>query len=98
MELVSVGDSGSVAVMVTTDNVLVLSGEDGYLSNLDGSVTVANTFNCSEYIPCKAGEPLWLVSPNYDSANSDAFGYRVGFYDTDKRWVKTFILRQRSKM
>lgn len=70
----------------------------GYISGIDGSITVGSKANTSvtDFIKT-SGKDITVIARNFSSAIKDGFAYRIGFYDTRKKWIKNVVLSDGNK-
>lgn len=70
----------------------------GYISGLNGSITVGSKTNiaATDFIKT-SGKDITVIARNFSSAIKDNFAYRIGFYDARKKWIKNAILSNGNK-
>lgn len=66
---------------------------EGYLSNIDGSISASNACESSDFIDRQS--QVMCISSDWSSDKSNVWAYRVGFYDADKKWIKNIIMTQK---
>ena len=67
---------------------------NGYVNNTTGGITstgVTSVRASSEYLPCKTN--MTAIIKNYNSSDSNAYAYRVAWYDSEKNWIKNNSLK-----
>lgn len=96
-EIKSVGDSGSVAVKVMGKN-LWNPIATGYINNLDGSITASSKLDIAvtDFIKT-SGKDITVIARNFSPAIENAFAYRIGFYNAEKKWIKNIIPQDGNK-
>lgn len=64
----------------------------GYISNLDGSITASKKsyIAVTDFIKIN-GKDITVIAHNFSPAIENAFAYRIGFYDAEKKWIKNII-------
>ena len=64
----------------------------GFISNLDGSITavVKSHVATTDFIKTN-GKDIAVIARNFSLEIKDAFAYRIGFYDAEKKWIKNII-------
>lgn len=82
------GSDGAVNVNLTGANLL-FGIYNGFLSNADGSITsTSEKIKVTDFIPiCVCGN-IYTYIYNYASNNPLNYVYRIGFYKSDKSWIK----------
>lgn len=61
----------------------------GFISNLDGSITaVAKSHVAATDFIKTNGKDIAVIARNFSLEIKDAFAYRIGFYDAEKKWIK----------
>ena len=64
----------------------------GFISNLDGSITaVAKSHVATTDFIKTNGKDIAVIARNFSLEIKDAFAYRIGFYDAEKKWIKNII-------
>lgn len=70
----------------------------GFISNLDGSITaVAKSHVATTDFIKTNGKDIAVIARNFSLEIKDAFAYRIGFYDAEKKWIKNIILSDGNK-
>ena len=70
----------------------------GYISGLNGSITVGSKTNTAvtDFIKT-SGKDITVIARNFSSAIKDGYAYRIGFYDARKKWIKNVVLSDGNK-
>lgn len=64
----------------------------GFISNLNGSITAGNKSSIAVTDFIKTSEKdITVIARNFSPAIKDAYSYRIGFYDAEKKWIKNII-------
>lgn len=61
----------------------------GYINGINGSITESRKENIAvtDFIKIN-GKDITVIARNFSSAIKDAFAYRVGLYNSEKKWIK----------
>ena len=70
----------------------------GYISNSDGSITANNKLDIAvtDFIKT-SGKDITVIARNFSPAIENAFAYRIGFYNAEKKWIKNIIPQDGNK-
>ena len=70
----------------------------GYISGIDGSITVNEKpyIAATDFIKIN-GKDITVIARNFSPAIKDAFTYRIGVYDAEKKWIKNIGLSDGNK-
>ena len=62
--------------------------ENGYISNIDGSISAQSGVSASDYIEIPSGESiLYFYGKNLSVSSSLQYANRIAFYDSSKNWI-----------
>lgn len=64
----------------------------GYISNIDGSITKVSEMNIAvtDFIKISKKD-ITVIARNFSSTIKDAYAYRIGFYNAERKWIKNII-------
>ena len=67
--------------------------EKGYINNTDGNIADSDkdTYGVTDFIKIKKN--IVVQSQSFDKASTYAFAFRLGFYDSEKRWIQNIIIQ-----
>lgn len=70
----------------------------GYINNLDGSITASSKLDIAvtDFIKT-SGKDITVIARNFSPAIENAFAYRIGFYNAEKKWIKNIIPQDGNK-
>lgn len=62
---------------------------EGYISNIDGSISAASKKNSAvtDFIKT-SGKDITVIARNFSSAMINSYAYRIGLYNAEKKWIK----------
>jgi hypothetical protein len=94
-------DNGKIQDMVvygkseqstTTGKNIFNPSVGGFISNTDGSITSGgiSSIGATDFIKIN-GKDITVIARNFSSTMKDAYAYRIGFYDSEKKWIKNII-------
>lgn len=67
--------------------------ENGYINNINGNIADSNTktYGVTDFIKIKKN--IVIQSKSYDKTSNAAFSFRIGFYDSEKKWIKNATIQ-----
>ena len=67
--------------------------ENGYINNINGNIADSNvkTYGVTDFIKIKKN--IVIQSKSYDKTSNAAFSFRIGFYDSEKKWIQNAIIQ-----
>ena len=70
----------------------------GYISGSDGSIKAApkKSMAATDFIKT-SGKDITVIARNFSSAMKNAYAYRIGLYNAEKKWIKNIILSDGNK-
>ena len=70
--------------------------ENGYINNINGDLSDSNikTYGATDFIKIKKN--IVIQSKSYDKTSNTAFSFRIGFYDSEKKWIQNIIIQSLS--
>lgn len=66
---------------------------NGYINNTNGNIADSHieTYGVTDFIKMKKN--IVVQSKSFDKTSNYAFAYRVGFYDSEKKWIQNIIIQ-----
>lgn len=79
-------------IKVIGKNLWKIHGK-GYINNTDGNIADSDkdTYGVTDFIKIKKN--IVVQSQSFDKASTYAFSFRLGFYDSEKRWIQNIIIQ-----
>ena len=70
----------------------------GYISGIDGSIYTADIsfIGATDFIKIN-GKDITVIARNFSLSIANAYAYRIGFYNSEKAWIKNIILTNNEK-
>lgn len=67
--------------------------ENGYINNTNGDIADSHieSYGVTDFIKMKKN--IVVQSKSFDKTSNYAFAYRVGFYDSEKKWIQNIIIQ-----
>ena len=65
----------------------------GFISNTDGSISLSDISRAgaTDFIKIN-GKDITVIARNFSLSMADAYAYRIGFYNSEKAWIKNIAL------
>lgn len=89
---------GKSEQFTTTGKNLFYLSVGGFISNTDGSINSGNIshIGVTDFIKIN-GKDITVIARNFSLTMKDAYAYRIGFYNSEKAWIKNIILTNKEK-
>ena len=83
---------GKSEQFTTTGKNIFNPSVGGFISNTDGSITSGDisSIGATDFIKIN-GKDITVIARNFSSTMKGAYAYRIGFYDSEKKWIKNII-------
>lgn len=67
--------------------------ENGYINNTNGDIADSHikSYGVTDFIRIKKN--IVVQSKSFDKTSNYAFAYRLGFYDSEKKWIQNIIIQ-----
>lgn len=67
--------------------------ENGYINNTNGDIADSHikSYGVTDFIRVKKN--IVVQSKSFDKTSNSAFAYRLGFYDSEKKWIQSIIIQ-----
>ena len=67
--------------------------ENGYINNTNGDIADSNikSYGVTDFIRMKKN--IVVQSKSFDKTSNYAFAFRLGFYDSEKKWIQNIIIQ-----
>ena len=67
--------------------------ENGYINNTNGDIADSHieSYGVTDFIKIKKN--IVIQSKSFDKASNSAFAFRLGFYDSEKKWIQNIIIQ-----
>ena len=82
-------------IKVTGKNLWKIHG-NGYINNTNGDIADSHieSYGVTDFIRMKKN--IVVQSKSFDKTSNYAFAYRLGFYDSEKKWIQNIIIQNLS--
>ena len=70
----------------------------GFISGIDGSISTGDisSIGVTDFIKIN-GKDITVIARNFSSSIASAYAYRIGFYNSEKAWIKNITLTDGNK-